>query len=125
MQSYPMMGGLNIDALKQLLKLSDEQVNKISALYIEHEKTMLKYREDLAPKELKLKRLLLEDTINLDEVKALVMDISRIKGEMKITKIMNMLETEKLLTPEQRIKFKAMHQYRRPTHGGEKMKMMM
>jgi Spy/CpxP family protein refolding chaperone len=124
MQGCPRMGGLNIVALKQQLNLSDEQVNKISVLQIEHKKTMLKYREELAPKEIKLERLLLEDAVNLDEVKALVMDISKIKGEMKITKIMKMLEIEKLLTPEQRIKFKVMHQHQRPMRGGEKMKMM-
>lgn len=110
-----MMGtGMNVDVLKKQLKLTDEQAAKIKTLVAEHKKDMLAQKENLAPKEIKLKRLMLEDAVNLDEVQSLVMEIAKIKGEMHFAMIKNRVEINKVLTAEQREKLKGMHRMRGP-----------
>lgn len=110
MKSCPMMGGhIDTGMLKKHLALTEEQASRIDALLLAQKKEMLKYKEELSPKSIKLERLLLEEPVNLDEVKGLVMDIARIHGEMHMSMIANRLELEKVLTPAQRLKFKSMH----------------
>jgi len=118
-----MMGMMDIDNLKQQLKLTDEQVNKINALHLDHKKVMLKYKEELAPQGIKLQRLLLEDAVNLEEVKALIMDIAKTQGEMHVEKVKYRLDVEQILTPEQRVKFKTMRGHKGQMKMDEKMKM--
>ncbi len=111
MNSGPMMGGtITSGILKTELNLTEEQVRSIDALHLAYNKVILQFEEDLSPKSLKLKQMLLEYPVNLDEVKALVMNIARIHGEMHVSMLANRLELEKVLMPIQRIKFKLMHQ---------------
>ncbi len=121
MMDYGMMGLMDIDALKQKLKLTDEQVKKINELKLNHKKEMLKYEEALAPKNIRVKRLLLDDPVNFEEVKALIMDIAKTQGEMHVEKLKYRLDFEQILTPEQRVTFKTMHKGRMMMD--EKMKM--
>jgi len=123
MQGSGMMGRIDIDALKQQLKLTDEQVNKINALHLNHKKEMLKYKEAMAPKEIRIQRLLLEDQVNVEEVKALIMDISKTHGEMQIERLKYRLDVEQILTPEQRVKFKSMRGQKGQMKMGDKMMM--
>ncbi len=104
-----MMGGMNIEALKKQLNLTDEQTAKIKTLHTDHKKEMLIQKEALAPQKIKLQRLMMEDAVNLEEVKSLIMDMSKIHGEMHFAMIKHRLEVEKVLTPEQREKLKKMH----------------
>jgi Spy/CpxP family protein refolding chaperone len=114
MHGCGMMGNMNIDVLKKQLKLTDEQTAKIKTLITDHKKEMLTQKEVLAPQEIKLQRILMEEPVNLDEVKSLVMEISKVRGEMHFAMIKNRLEVEKILTPEQREKFKNMHKMHGP-----------
>jgi Spy/CpxP family protein refolding chaperone len=112
MMEFGMMGLMDIDALKQQLKLTDDQVKKINGLNLDHKKEMLKYEEALAPKNIRIKRLLLDDPVNFEEVKALIMDIAKTEGEMHVEKVKYRLDFEQILTPEQRIAFKTMRKGR-------------
>jgi Spy/CpxP family protein refolding chaperone len=123
MQGSGMMGKIDIDALKQQLKLTDEQVNKINTLHLNHKKEMLKYKEALAPKEIRIQRLLLDDPVNFEEVKALIMDISKTHGEMQVERLKYRLDVEKILTPEQRVTFKSMRGPKGQKMMGDRMKM--
>lgn len=122
-QGYGMFGRIDIEALRHQLKLTDEQVNKINALHLNHRKEMLKYREVLAPKQIKIQRLLLEDAVNFEEVKALIMDIAKTQGEMLVQKLKYRLGVEQVLTPEQRVNFKSMRKPRGQVKIGDKKKM--
>ena len=123
MQGRGMMCKIDIDALKQQLKLTDEQVNKINTLHLNHKKEMLKYKEAMAPKEIRIQRLLLDDPVNFEEVKALIMDISKTHGEMQVEKLKYRLDVEKILTPEQRVTFKSMRGPKGQKMMGDRMKM--
>jgi Spy/CpxP family protein refolding chaperone len=100
----PMFG--DPEKMKKELGLNDEQVKKIAAINNEHHKKMLEFREKIAPKEIQLERLLLEDTVDLGKVKALLREISDLKVEVHMLMIQHRLDIEKVLTPEQKEKMK-------------------
>ncbi len=100
----------NSGTLKKRLMLSDEQVESIDALLLIHKNELVKFEEDLSPKSIKLTRMLLEYPVNLDEIRALVMTIALIHGEMRMSMIANRRELENVLTFIQRVQFKLMHE---------------
>jgi Spy/CpxP family protein refolding chaperone len=95
------------EKMKKELGLNDEQMKKIAAINNEHHKKMLEFREKIAPKEIQLERLLLEDTVDLGKVKSLLREISDLKVEVHMLMIQHRLDIEKVLTPEQKEKMKA------------------
>lgn len=92
----------NPERMKKELKLTDEQVKKIAAINRDHEKKMLEYRETLAPKEIRLKKMLLEDTVDIEKVRSLLKEIGDVKVDLRVLRIQHRLEIEKVLTPEQK-----------------------
>jgi Spy/CpxP family protein refolding chaperone len=92
--------------MQKELGLTDAQATKIGDINKEYEKKMLDYREKLAPKEIQLRKLLLEDNVDMDKVKALIREISEIRGDLQVLRIQQRLEIEKVLTPEQKAKLK-------------------
>lgn len=92
--------------------LTDEQVKKIADINKNHERKILDYREKLAPKSIQLKKLLLEDTVDMASVRSLVKEISDLRAELQILRIQHRLDIEKVLTPEQKAKMK---QHRKQT----------
>jgi Spy/CpxP family protein refolding chaperone len=92
--------------MQKELGLTDEQVKKISDINRDHEKKMLDYREKLAPKNIQLKRLLLDDAVDMASVRSLVKEISDLRAELQILRIQHRLDIEKVLTPEQKAKMK-------------------
>jgi Spy/CpxP family protein refolding chaperone len=88
------------------LGLTDEQVKKISDINKNHEKKMLDYREKLAPKNIQLRKLLLDDAVDMASVRSLVKEISDLRAELQILRIQHRLDIEKVLTPEQKAKMK-------------------
>ncbi len=113
----------NPQMMKERLGLTDQQVVEIGKINTRHEKTMLDYREKLAPKKIQLKRLLLEDNVDLKKVRGVLEDISKIQVDLHMLRIQHRLEIEKVLTEEQRAKMKThmKHRMRRdgpPKHGG-------
>jgi Spy/CpxP family protein refolding chaperone len=101
----PMFFG-NPEALKGKLDLTDEQVDKIGTINLEYKKKLLKIREKMQPKETRLQGLLLEEDVNLKEVRSLLEEISTLHVEMGMLRISQRLDIEKILTAGQRNKFK-------------------
>ena len=113
----------NPEMMKERLGLTDAQVVEIGKINTRHEKAMLDYREKLAPKKIQLKRLLLEDNVDLKKVRSVLEDISGIQVDLHMLRIQHRLRIEKVLTEEQRAKMKTLmrHMMRRdgpPRHGG-------
>ena len=92
--------------MQKELGLTGEQVKKIAEINKNHQKKMLDYREKLAPKNIQLKKLLLDDNVDIDSVRSLVKEISDLRAELQILRIQHRLEIEKVLTPEQKAKMK-------------------
>ena len=97
--------------MQKELGLTGEQMKKISEINNNHERKMLDYREQLAPKYIQLKKLLLDDNVNIDKVRPLVKEISDLRAELQILRIQHRLEIEKVLTPEQKAKIKLYRKY--------------
>ena len=100
----PMFG--DPERMKKDLGLTDEQVNTIAAINSEHRKKMLDFKEKMAPREIQLERLLLEDTVDLAKVKSLLKEISDMRVEIHMLMIQHRLDIEKVLTAEQKAKMK-------------------
>ena len=92
--------------MKKKLGLSDEQVDQIGNVNTEYRKKLLGIREVLEPKMIKLQRLLIEDSINLKEVRSLLMEISASEVEIRMLRINHVLDIEKVLSPEQKKQFR-------------------
>jgi Spy/CpxP family protein refolding chaperone len=88
------------------LGLTDEQVKKIADINKSHERKMLDYREKLAPKNIQLKRLLLDETVDMARVRTLVKEIADLRADLQILRIQHRLDIEKVLTPEQKAKMR-------------------
>lgn len=97
----------NPAAMKERLGLSDEQVGKISEINLDYKKKYLEYRERIAPKRVKLRRMLLEENVDLQGVRSLLKEISDQRLEVRMLRIKQRLDIEKILTPSQRVKLKA------------------
>ncbi len=95
------------EEMKAKLKLTDEQVNKISAINLEYKKQFMGFHEKIAPKHIKLRKILLEDNVDLKEVRGLLKEISDLRVETNLLMIQQRLDIEKVLTPEQRTKLKS------------------
>lgn len=103
----------NPGAMKQDLGLTDAQITKIGEINLGFKKQMLDQREKLVPKEIRLERLLLEDTPDLGNVRKALREISDIKLEIQMIKVSHRLEIEKVLTQEQKTRLKGMRKHHR------------
>ena len=116
----PLFG--NPERMKKELGLTDDQVKKIAEINKSHQMKKLDYREKLAPKDIQLKKLLLEDNVDMVRVRALLKEISDIRVEMQVLRIEHRLEIEKVLTPDQKAKMKSFRMHKMhgdKMHGGK------
>ena len=95
------------------LGLTDEQQIKISNIKREFQKKMLDYRETLAPKAIHLKRLLLEDNVDIESIRPLVKEIAGLRAELQLLRIQMRLAIDKILTPEQKARMRLFREHRR------------
>ena len=108
----------NPEMMKKVLNLSDKQIEQIEAIRVKYKKQVLTYKEKTAPLKVRLQRLLLEDTVDLNAVKTLLKEISDQKVEIRMLKIQERIEIEKVLTPQQRTKMKSFHKGRKHCPAG-------
>ncbi len=94
------------EAMKEKLGLSEDQVEKIGSINLKYKKEFLKIKEKLAPKEIKLKSMLLEDNVNLNKVRSQLKDMAGLKVELRMLRIMQRLDIEKVLTSKQKAKLR-------------------
>ncbi len=92
--------------MKEEFGLSDKQIDEIGKINLAYKKKFLDYREKLAPKRISLKKLLLEDEVNLNSVRSLLTEIAKIRVEIRMFRIEQRLAIEKVLTPSQRTQFR-------------------
>ncbi len=94
------------EAMKEKLGLSEDQVEKIGSINLKYKKEFLKIKEKLAPKEIKLKSMLLEDNVDLKKVRSQLKDMAGLKVELRMLRIMQRLDIEKILTSKQKAKLR-------------------
>ncbi len=90
------------ERMKEVLKLNESQLNKIETINHRFHKRHLELREKLAPLKIRLRRILLNDAVNLNKVRKQLRRISNVKIELRILRIKHRLEIEKVLTPKQK-----------------------
>jgi Spy/CpxP family protein refolding chaperone len=95
------------ERMRAWIKLSDEQIDRISAVNLEYERMLLDYREKLDPLVIKLKKLLLEEQVDLNAVHDYLKKIGDLQVEVRMLRIRQWLDIEKVLTPEQRLRVKS------------------
>ncbi len=108
MKKGPIFG--DVERLKQELGLSDLQVDKIIAINKQYEMKMLDIREKLAPNVIQLKKLLLQDVVDINAVRAKLKEIADLRVELHLLRIQHVIDIEKQLNKEQLNKLR---QYKR------------
>jgi len=97
----------NPEVMKEKLGLSDEQIDTISEINLAYKKRYLECSEKIAPKKTRLRRMLLEENVDLQGVRSLLKEISDLRLEVIMLRIKQRLDIEKILTPSQRTRIKA------------------
>jgi Spy/CpxP family protein refolding chaperone len=105
MGSGPLFG--NIEMLKKKLDLTEKQIDSISKINLAYQKKFLDVKEKVAPLRIQLRKLLLEDKIDLAEVKALLEKMSGHHIEIQLLRIQQRVEIEKELTASQKNRMRA------------------
>ncbi len=95
--------------MQQELGLTDEQVKQIADINRDFQKKMLDEKEKLAPKHVRLRKLLMEDTVDLGKVRALLKEIGDHRVELHMLRIQQRLAIESKLTDEQKAKVRQHH----------------
>ena len=96
----------NPELMKEKMGLSDKQIKKIEKINLNYQKFFLEKREKLQPKRIKLRKLLLEEKVDLEEVKDILKDMSEVEVDIRIARIKQRIEIEKILTDEQKKKIR-------------------
>lgn len=99
MKKGPIFG--DVERLKQELGLSDAQVDKIIAINKQYGMKMLDIREKLAPNVIQLKKLLLQDDVDINAVRAKLKEIADLRVELHLLRIQHVIDIEKQLNKEQ------------------------
>jgi Spy/CpxP family protein refolding chaperone len=97
----PMCYG-NWEEMKEILKLSDKQIEEIGRINNEFNVILKRLQEKMAPLQVKLKSMLLGDVGNTGELRVILRKISDIEVEMRMSRIQQRFAIEKILTKEQR-----------------------
>lgn len=108
MKKGPIFG--DVQRLKQELGLSDTQVDNIVEINNQYKKRMLDIREKLAPKMIQLKKLLLQDEVDVNAVRAKLKEIGDLRIELHLLRIQHVMDIEKQLNKDQLKKLKAYKQ---------------
>jgi len=96
----------NPDVLKSELNLNDEQMTNLIEINLNYEKKHLVYREKLAPLRIKLKRMILEEDVDLSKIRQILKKTSELQVETRMLRIKQRLDIEKILTPAQKNKLR-------------------
>ncbi len=87
-------GMMNID-------LSEEQIAEIRQMMLDFQKESLELRNQIQMKQLEMRELMLEDSIDMDQVRAKLEEISQLQVEVRVKAIERQTKIQDLLTPEQ------------------------
>lgn len=96
----------NPEIMKNKLDLSQTQVEKIDQINLDFRKKHLSFMEKITPKEIRLKMILLEDEVDLKQVRLLLQEISDLRLEIRMNRIEHRFAIEKELTQAQKTKWR-------------------
>jgi len=105
------MGGMirrHLARLAQQLALTDDQRAQVRTLLGNHAKEAIRLRADIGVMTVDIRQLLEADPVDLPKVKQLLQSVAGKEVDLRVAHITLMQEIGKLLTPEQRQKFRAM-----------------
>lgn len=88
--------------MKELLNLSEDQENKIEALRLSQEESMIKFRADLELKELEIRKLKSSEKFSRSAMINLTKDINAIKNEIALARTNHQMDVYDLLDESQR-----------------------
>jgi Spy/CpxP family protein refolding chaperone len=94
------------DHMRENLNITDRQINLISSINEKFRGRLIVFRDRLHPKKNELRKLLLRDTLDLKSIKKLLKEIADIEVEIRMIRIVQRKEIEKVLTPSQREKMR-------------------
>jgi Spy/CpxP family protein refolding chaperone len=100
----------HMERLAQQLELTDDQRMQVRTLLGNHAKEAIRLRADLAVMAVDVRQLLEADPVDLPKAKQLLLSIAGKEVDLRLAHITLMQEISKLLTPEQRQKFRAMRE---------------
>jgi hypothetical protein len=86
----------DIKAIKITLRLSDYQVEQIGIINLDYIKKLLIIQEKMQSKQTKLQSLLLENEINLNDVRFLLEEISALEVEISMLQINQQVDLKKI-----------------------------
>lgn len=95
------------DQVMNKLDLSDEQLAEAGKLKLVYKKDTIRQTADIKIAGVELRELLSADTVDMKKVERKVKDIYDMKAELKIYRLKEMENFKKILTPEQKSKFKS------------------
>ncbi len=88
--------------MKEQLNLSEDQENKIEALRLSQEESMIKFRADLELKELEIRKLKSSEKFSRSAMINLTKDINAIKNEIALARTNHQMDVYDLLDESQR-----------------------
>lgn len=101
--------------------LTTEQMEKISALRIEHQKATVDLRADLQKKRLDLRTLMMASEPDQKKINAVIEEMGVLKTQLQKQRVAYWLKVRELLTPEQqaslKVRFFGWHRQGRPRWG--------
>ena len=83
------------------LDLNEEQVIEIKQIMIDFQKEAIELRNQIQTKQLEMKELMLEPSLDMEKVRAKLEEISQFQVELKINTIERQTKLRELLTDEQ------------------------
>lgn len=96
--------------------LTPEQIEKISALRIEHQKATIDLRASLQKKRLDFRTLMMAEKPDEKKINAVIEEMGALRTQLQKQRVAHWLKVREILTPEQRASLKA----RRPGFGGRR-----
>src|SRR5262249_38718386 len=94
--------------IMQQLDLSDDQRAQVQTLWRNHIKDAIHRRADIAAMHIDLRQLLDAESVDMSRVQAALQAIAAQQVELRLAHITTLQDIQKLLTPEQQKKFRAL-----------------
>lgn len=95
----------NLDILKKDLKLNEQQIDKINTINRSFQKKFLDVKQKLEPKIIQLKKLLLEDNVDINSLRNIFTEMASLRVKIHMIRILRHIEIEKVLDSRQKRKF--------------------
>jgi len=92
------------EKLERRLELSDDQIKELNVINRQYKLKYLDKVDEISPVRIKIKRALLEEKVDLQAVRRLMLDAAPIRVDMKILMLEHKAAIKEVLTEDQRLK---------------------